>query len=231
MNEQNEDFRMRITRRLNVFFDSPWVTTSDVFSRERLRVIGICTLIFVLSYALPNRFHVFSPTLLRMTELDQVLPFTVESVWVYVSAYLMIYLTFFFTHEVERANRLVWSFLTLTFMGAIVFWLFPTTYPRSYFPIPEGTVGLSVFVLGQLRGVDLPANCLPSLHVAFAFLCAFVFLPDRRRFFAAWFVWAVAIWISTMTTKQHYFIDGLFGFLLAYIVQRGWQKRLANLRS
>lgn len=207
------------------FLSSPWVTTQGWISGQRVRVLSGCTMVFLFSYSLPNRFHFFPPALLSMTAVDEALPFSLESVWVYLSAYVMIYLTFLLSPEVERANRLVWSFLTLTLLGSLVFWIFPTTYPRADFPIPPGAAGWSVEVFRHMRGLDEPANCLPSLHVGISFLCSFVFLPDRRRLFLTWFAWAVAIWISTMTTKQHYFVDGALGLVLAWLVHRLWQKR------
>jgi membrane-associated phospholipid phosphatase len=72
--------------------------------------------------------------------------------------------------------------------------------------------------------MDTPANCCPSLHVSTAFLTAFIFIDssseggvrrERRGYLAIYLVWAFAIAVSTLTTKQHYLVDVVTGFVLA----------------
>jgi membrane-associated phospholipid phosphatase len=61
--------------------------------------------------------------------------------------------------------------------------------------------------------------------VAASYLAAFaVFSYDRRH--SPWLlVWATAIFASTLTTKQHYLVDGLAGLALAAMV---WVALLAH---
>jgi membrane-associated phospholipid phosphatase len=71
------------------------------------------------------------------------------------------------------------------------------------------------FVFNALRTADTAANCCPSLHVSSVFLSVFIFLDDQRSKFPFFFVWGSLIAASTMTTKQHYMVDVLTGFLMA----------------
>jgi membrane-associated phospholipid phosphatase len=55
--------------------------------------------------------------------------------------------------------------------------------------------------------MDAPANCLPSLHVSSCFISSLCFWSESRKKAIALSLWSVVVSISTMTTKQHYFID------------------------
>jgi membrane-associated phospholipid phosphatase len=103
------------------------------------------------------------------------------------------------------------SFIGVTAVLFAVFLAYPTAYPR-----PEWTGGgLLSLPLALIYRIDLPRNCLPSGHVTAAFLTAFAVRQCRPRLGAALIFWAVAISVSTLTTKQHYFWDVVAGVLLS----------------
>jgi membrane-associated phospholipid phosphatase len=54
--------------------------------------------------------------------------------------------------------------------------------------------------------------------VGASFLVAFAVLHEDRRRGSALLVWASAIFVSTLTTKQHYVVDGIAGMALAAMV-------------
>jgi hypothetical protein len=67
--------------------------------------------------------------------------------------------------------------------------------------------------------MDQPGNTFPSIHVGHAFLLAFMVaneLPDEEA--EARLLWAILISLSTLTTKQHYFVDIAGGLLVAEAV-------------
>ena len=74
--------------------------------------------------------------------------------------------------------------------------------------------------LGNLyRGfylLDDPGNTLPSLHCALSGLLGW----NIRKHNRLWLLWALAIAVSTLTTKEHVLVDVLGGWLLAAVVQR-----------
>jgi membrane-associated phospholipid phosphatase len=53
--------------------------------------------------------------------------------------------------------------------------------------------------------------------VSTAFLTSFVFLEEQKEKFPYFFLWAVIISFSTLSTKQHYFWDVLGGFVVALL--------------
>ena len=64
------------------------------------------------------------------------------------------------------------------------------------------------WMVTTFRELDSPASCLPSLHVATAFLSAFAVVAEEDRRAPALVAW----------TKQHYVVDGATGLLLALAV-------------
>jgi len=104
----------------------------------------------------------------------------------------------------------------LLYMPAVPIWYFwPVTVPREVVVVDDfWTFGLAV-----LRATDPPVNCLPSMHVAVATLAGLVIrrvdpVVGRRILLVM-----PLIWYSTMALDQHWFVDGLVGVVLAWMVE------------
>ncbi len=77
--------------------------------------------------------------------------------------------------------------------------------------------GFFAWSLQFIYDFDRPYNCLPSLHVAYAFLAALTCYRVHRGLGIAALLYAALIGISTLYTKQHYVVDVVAGVLLAYV--------------
>lgn len=186
-------------------------------------IVGSAGLMF---YLVPNHIHLFEPQLLRMTWIDQNVPFLPHTLWVYLSEVPLYFCVFFLMKDPANANKYLYSWLSLMFFSSIIFWFWPTTYPRELYPLPANLDSLTSFAFGLHRAADSPANCAPSLHVSSCYLSAFVFLDEQREKFIVFFLWATAIALSTLTTKQHYILDVVTGFLMAVIFYWFFHKRI-----
>jgi membrane-associated phospholipid phosphatase len=162
-----------------------------------------------------NHFHIFPPKFLPMWWIDDAVPFVPYTVWLYISEYIFFPVVYLMCRDLFNLNKYFYSFLFLQTVSVFIFWVWPTTYPRDFFPLPGDLDGLTYFVFSSLRRADSPANCCPSLHVSSVYLSAFIFLDDQREKFPFFFLWGTAIACSTMTAKQHYLIDVITGFLMA----------------
>jgi membrane-associated phospholipid phosphatase len=170
-------------------------------------------------YLTSNHFHIFEPRLLPMTWLDQVVPFVPQTVWVYTSEYYLFVAVYLTCKNRENINRFVYAFLCQQVISTIIFWAWPTTYPRELFPLPDTLDPATHLIFTILRFGDSPANCCPSLHVSSVYLSSFMFLKEQRGKFPFFFLWATSVAITTLTTKQHYLVDvvvGLFSALFFY---------------
>lgn len=175
-----------------------------------LFVGGASTLI---PYQLLNRFHLFEPKELLFDKVDMLMPFWPWTVWVYIWEYLYFLYAWFGLKNNENRTRYFYAYMAILFFSFTVFLLYPVTFPRHDYPVPGNS--FSDWGLTFLRTyMDAPANCLPSLHVSSCFISSLCFWSESRKRAILLSLGSVAVSISTMTTKQHYFIDVWTAILL-----------------
>ena len=169
-------------------------------------------------YLFTNHFHFSAPVLLPFTWVDSTIPFIPDSLWMYLSLYPMIGAAYFLARDLENLNKFLYSSFFVIILSVSFFLIWPTIYPRNLFQIPSGINEWTKFTFFYLRQIDTPASCCPSLHVSCSFLSSFIFLEEQKEKFPFFFLWSILISLSTLTTKQHYFIDVLTGFMISIFV-------------
>jgi len=101
--------------------------------------------------------------------------------------------------------------VTAIVVAGICFLLFPL---RFAFERPHAAGWLGV-AFNWFRGMDLPYNLLPSLHIAFRTILAQHYARHTRGGLrSASNVWFVLVGLSTLLTYQHHFMDVVAGFAL-----------------
>jgi len=185
------------------FFDSkqkPWVG-----------VLGIIA--FAVFYMLPNHLTLFQPMYLNLFSFETRTPFMDWTIWFYISDYLYIGLVFILLTNRENMNKIFYAQIAMLIFTMVIFIFLPTTYPR---PVVEYS-GVSGWILNILHSSDTPNNACPSVHVGMTFLAGFGFIKEKKRIFPLFMFWALLISISTLTVKQHYFMDVVSGFIMAIL--------------
>jgi membrane-associated phospholipid phosphatase len=180
---------------------------------------GLLSLVLAMAaYLTSNHFHWTTPQVLPLLQIDQIVPLTAWTIWIYQSVFPMVVVAYFFSQDSRNLSRFVYSALLTVAISVTVFVLYPVTYPRGAFPLPEATEALTKAFFKATRDMDDPANCLPSMHVSVVYLASYIYLHEQRGKFLLFFGWATLIAISTLTTKQHYLVDVISGFGLASAV-------------
>ena len=170
---------------------------------------------FVALYVATNSMHWRELNVLVPGPVDNAVPLLPVTVWVY-SSYVLISLTAYIIENDRIAlSRFVYAQLAANVLSAIVFVVWPTTFLRPQ--LPE-TGGISAALLHFVWILDEPVNCFPSLHVSSSLIAALTMWRRGGRVRPVFAVWALAIALSTMTTKQHHFFDVLGGTLLAAVL-------------
>jgi membrane-associated phospholipid phosphatase len=169
-------------------------------------------------YMTANHFHFVAPRLLPMTWVDQSVEFMPNSYWLYSSIYPLFLAAYFLSRDLINLNKFLYAFLFQVLVTIVIFGVWPTTFPRDLYPLPSDLNFMTRYGFILLRSADSPASCCPSLHVSCSFLAAFIFLGEQRKKFPYFFLWACLVAFSTLTTKQHYWIDVATGFLMAALV-------------
>lgn len=81
-------------------------------------------------------------------------------------------------------------------------------------------------LFGFADWLNLDHNDVPSLHVAFTFLCVAVFARNAGPVGkGALWIWAVVVSVSTLVTHQHHVLDVATGVLLGLIGAYGFYPR------
>jgi len=158
-------------------------------------------------------------TTLLDTALDRAIPLWIWTVWLYLPVYAAIFaLAILGMRRRGLFHRAFKGVLVTVLIGAIGHLAIGAEYPRPYLPPPYR--GPSELFLGWIHAVDPPGNVFPSLHVAHTTALALILHRDRPRLGALALVMALLLALSTLTTKQHFIVDVLAGWVLALLVSR-----------
>ena len=140
--------------------------------------------------------------------IDDKIPFVEWSVLVYVLWFPLIALfpiALFYVNEEYYVFYITAMFMEVV-LSVICYMIYPTTFKR---PKPSDKLSgklMAIVFKGSYRGV----NCAPSLHCSSCYLIIFTALMAMHNVTGIIsIIVAVAIVISTMTTKQHTVIDVL----------------------
>jgi membrane-associated phospholipid phosphatase len=142
--------------------------------------------------------------------------FQLEPAWmlVYGSLYpFVVPLPLLVVRERELLRRAMQGYLAVMLVSYAGFLLYPTVAPR---PAEVPGDGFAAWTLRIAYDIDPPHGCFPSLHVAYAFVSALTCYRVHRGVGAAAALWAALIGLSTLYTKQHYFVDVIAGALAAF---------------
>lgn len=168
-------------------------------------------------YVLVGRLHWHTPILLPTSFIDRAVPFLDWTLLIYFSHYLLPVLALWLSPDDEERSRCFYAMVLASSTAFLIFALWPTMVSRPWNPgLMEG--GHFQAMWAMLYAVDTPSNCLPSLHVALATLSAAALFRRGGFWKPLVCVWALAVSLSTLTTKQHLAIDAVTGLLLAVLV-------------
>lgn len=151
------------------------------------------------------------------TAIDRAIPLLPITIYGYVSLYpLLLGNLIYLVPRPQALLPLLKAFILTNTLSGIWFVCYRTTVERPPLPEPGPGVGL----LGLIWSADPPFNALPSLHTAYSILIAVAHLRWRSRGRWVIAVWAAMIIVTTMTTKQHHFLDVAAGAIFAGLIVR-----------
>ncbi len=156
--------------------------------------------------------------------IDEAFPFMEGFVVVYVYWYLYLVaaLLWYFLYDIPRFKQLQ-IFIIVTQVVAMITYI---VYPSMQSGRPDlSTLGRSNFftwLLNIIYNFDTPTGVNPSLHVAYSFGIASVFLKDvnaNKGVKAFMLLSAIIISFSTLYVKQHAALDVAGGVLLGIFAE------------
>jgi len=181
-----------------------------------LFTVGYCVF-----YLFPNFRPIWEPQFLPLLPIDVATPFLPWTFLIYCSDYVLISIAILSLTRLEDFNSFCrMCFMTLFLCGTF-FLFFPTTYPRPEYDFAQGLPIQALMLL--VATVDMPTNCFPSMHVALTAVASWSMRRFGRTVQITFWIWAFAIFASTMTTKQHYVMDILAGMgVMMFVATIDW---------
>jgi membrane-associated phospholipid phosphatase len=194
--------------------------------RHRLQICLPVYAIWVLTYESVGRYASTLPGVDVTTALDERIPFRPGWIWIYLFTYIVPLVALLVVRDEQRVYRALFAVALASLSAYAVFIVFPVRLPR-----PELGGGLNDQLVALAQSLDHPANQLPSLHVANAWILYETVAGERRSpwFRACAFALAVGITLSTLFVKAHVVLDvvtGAFWGPLAYWLAGQLHERL-----
>ena len=189
----------------------------------RQQVYSICALLFAF---LCNQLSFQGGRLLAFWRyhydftlpLDGRVPFLPWTLSIYFGAFVFWAVSLYFCslRPREESDRLFCADVLSKLVSFLIFVILPTTNLR---PAVDGS-GLFDYGMRFLYWIDRPDNLFPSIHCLISWFC-WIGVRQRKDIPAAyrWFSFAaaLAVCVSTVTTKQHVLVDIAGGVLLAEV--------------
>jgi membrane-associated phospholipid phosphatase len=176
--------------------------------RHRFQVCLPAYALWVLTYEAVGSYASRLPGVNLTTTIDELIPFRPGWIWVYVFTYVVPVAALLVVRDDQRVYRALLAVGLASLSAYLVFIYFPVKLP----PPPLGT-GLNDQLVALAQSVDHPANQLPSLHVANAWILYATVAGERRErwFRASAAALAFAITLSTLFVKAHVVLDVVTG--------------------
>lgn len=165
---------------------------------------------------------------------DDRIPFVPWTVAIYLGCYLFWVVNYILGCRQDESTA--FRFISADFVAKLVclaiFLVFPTTNIR---PAVEGTSFWDM-VMVWLYAADAADNLFPSIHCLTSWFCLIAVRENPK--IPGWYkvaslLFAIAVCVSTLTTKQHVIIDVVGGIALAegsylFVEKSGFSRRYAH---
>lgn len=175
----------------------------------RLGILALFLTAYGVLYVIPNFFVDAIPQELPLLWIDRAIPLIPWTFVVYTSDYLVFAIALFLLSDRQRFNAFTRMMFGVLLVCGTFFYVFPTTYPRPDYPTETHWVFGALMQFISLA--DSPRNCFPSMHVGLTAVATWSLRHLGLRTLCFFGFWSLAIFASTLTTKQHYFLDILGG--------------------
>lgn len=148
------------------------------------------------------------------TPIDRAVP--LEPAWmiVYGSLYTFMLLPVLVARHRPLFRRALQSYVLVLLVAYAGFLLYPTLTPRPSRLVVDG---FAAWTLQLTYSIDTRYNCFPCLHVAHSLVSALTAYRVHRRVGWIAILWTALTGVSTLYTKQHYFVDVIAGAAIAYL--------------
>lgn len=145
-----------------------------------------------------------------------VLSAVMNTVYALHPVYFILLMAYVALKDTQRYRVLLLSFMLSSIVALLFYAFYPVAPPWIALPLIEREPNLLVEVASAITGTSIDPNpyaAFPSMHVALAVLSALVL---RNWFGRRVYVWPILMSFATLYTANHYLLDIVGGWVLAY---------------
>jgi membrane-associated phospholipid phosphatase len=146
--------------------------------------------------------------------IDRAIPLVPAWMIVYGSLYTFMLLPVLVARHPPLFRKALQSYVFIMILAYAGFLLYPTLTPRPSKLVADS---FAAWTLQLTYSLDTRYNCFPCLHVAHSLVSALTAFRVHRRVGWLAILWTALTGVSTLYTKQHYFVDVVAGALIAYL--------------
>jgi membrane-associated phospholipid phosphatase len=187
-------------------------------------VLAACYALFSATYLPINAFSVGRDAWTLFLPGEERLPFLPIFEYLYVLTYFIAALLIVTVRDYATFRRLARANGLALLAAYTTYLLFPVYFERPHLEVTSFHTWLL-----SLEYLDKPYNHFPSLHVTLSWLAVLGSQVSRRARISL-YVLAAGISVSTLFVKQHYIVDVVYGFALAWIAWRLTRPRRNSMR-
>jgi membrane-associated phospholipid phosphatase len=177
-------------------------------------IMAGCYVLFTATYLSINAFSVGRAAHTLFLPGEERLPFLPIFEYLYVLTYFVPVLLLVTMRDRDTLRRLLRATGLALLIAYTTYLVFPVHFERPLLQVSS----LHTWLL-SLEYKDKPYNHFPSLHVTLSWLAVHASQASRRSNVAL-AVLATGISVSTIFVKQHYIVDVVYGFVLAWAAWR-----------
>lgn len=182
--------------------------------RRLVAVLAVCYVVFSATYLPINFFSVGRDAATLFLPGEARLPFLPIFEYLYVLSYFVGLLLAFTLRDYATLRRMLIAFVIALSAAYTTYLLFPVYFERPHLEVDS----LHTWLL-SIEYRDKPYNHFPSLHVTLSCLTVHASQVSPRSRVLLHIV-AAGIGVSTVFVKQHYIVDVLYGYVLAWAAWR-----------
>lgn len=150
-------------------------------------------------------------------EFEREIPMVPWMIHIYNSFHILLFMNFLIIKDPLKIKAIAISLISSSAIASVFFLLLPA---ELGFSRTENIQGYE-FWYNALHWLDHPHNLVPSLHITFSALSAYVISKEMGSVFLRliFLLWFLLICSSIVLVHQHHLIDIVSGFVLAVLVK------------
>ena len=177
--------------------------------------LGLLVAFYTVGYLGINRLNAYRGRYFDVSfRFEKDIPFVPEMIFGYSLVFVLVAILFLVIDNMPDFRDVCRRFLLMTLFCFAVFLILPVRMNSR--PEVDVTGGWITALVGFYFWLDQPYNLFPSMHLAASYFSAFFCL--RKGPVIGWITMAMAtiVGVSVVLLKQHYILDVMAGFTVAW---------------